>query len=82
MATTHDAPIRLTALRRELFKVFDHVIKTGQSAEIERNGHRLKIVLDEKKDKFQNLVKRDDVILCGDDELLSSPAKWSGEPLL
>jgi len=74
--------MKLTTLRRELFKVVDQVIDTGQSVELEREGHKLKIILDEKKDKFLNLVKRNNVILCSDDELLLSPAKWSGEKLL
>lgn len=75
-------PIKLTALRRDLFKVVDQIIATGQSVDIEREGHKLKIVLDEKKDKFQNLVKRTGVLLCSDEELISSSADWSGEPLL
>ena len=43
------ASLSLTALRNNLFKIVDEIIKTGNPVEIERNGHRLKIVLKEKK---------------------------------
>jgi len=69
-------PLNLTTLRKELFKVVDQVIETGQSIEIERNGHKLKIVLDEKKDKFLNLTKRNHVVLCDEDELIASSSDW------
>ena len=44
----------LTALRNQIFKVVDRVIKTGIPVEIERKGHRLKIVLAEKRSKLRN----------------------------
>ena len=51
------SPISLTALRSQLFKIVDRVIETGMPVEIERKGHKLKIVLEEKKSKFDNLAK-------------------------
>jgi hypothetical protein len=38
--------MRLTAskLRQEVYKILDEIIRTGKPAEIERNGHLLKIV--------------------------------------
>ena len=63
------APISLTSLRKNLFKIVDGVIKTGNPVEIERNGHRLKIVLDEKKSKLSHL-KPHDCIVGDPDELV------------
>ncbi len=34
-------PMSLTALRNNLFKIVDEVIKTGNPVELERKGHRL-----------------------------------------
>ena len=62
-------PISLTALRSNLFKLVDGIIKTGNPVEIERNGHRLKIVLEEKKSKLDNL-KPHDCIVGNPDELI------------
>ena len=38
--------LSLTALRAQLYQVVDQVIKSGIPQEIERNGHQLKISLD------------------------------------
>jgi len=43
------SPMSLTSLRSKLFKIVDEVIPTAIPAEIERNGCRLKIVLEGKK---------------------------------
>ena len=52
------ASLSLTALRNNLFKIVDEIIKTGNPVEIERNGHRLKIVLIEKKSKLDYLMEK------------------------
>ncbi len=64
------ARMSLTALRNKLFKVVDEVIKTGIPAEIERNDHKLLIVLEEKKSKLDNL-KPHDCIVGNPDDLVS-----------
>ena len=61
-------PISLTALRQKLFVLVDQVIKTGTPIEIERDDHRLKIVLDEKKNKLDNLIPHNAIV--GDPEEL------------
>jgi len=58
----------LTALRQQLFKVVDQVIATGIPIEIKRNGHIVKIVLDDRKSKLGNLLKHDCIV--GDPEEL------------
>ena len=62
-------PISLTALRNNIFKIVDGIIKSGNPVEIERNGHRLKIVLEKQKSKLENLIQHDCIV--GDpDELI------------
>jgi hypothetical protein len=69
-------PISLTALRSNLFKIVDQVIETGNAVELERNGHRLKIVLEAKKSKLENL-KPHDCIVGNPDELIDlKVAEW------
>lgn len=69
--------LSLTALRQQLFKVVDQIIKTGVPVEIERNGHRLKIVLVDKKNKLNNLTPHNAIV--GDPEELVglSVGEWS-----
>ncbi len=75
-------PMSLTALRQQLFNVVDQVIATGIPMEIKRNGHIVKIILDDKKSKLENLVKHDCIV--GDPEELVdlSPQEWDEERLL
>ena len=69
-------PISLTALRSNLFKIVDGVIETGNPVELERKGHRLKIVLEAKKSKLENL-KPHDCIVGNPDELIDlKVAEW------
>ena len=69
-------PISLTALRSNLFKIVDNVIETGNPVELERKGHRLKIVIEGKKSKLENL-KPHDCIVGNPDELIDlKVAEW------
>jgi hypothetical protein len=69
-------PISLTALRNNIFKIVDEVIKTGNPVELERKGHRLKIVIEAKKSKLENL-KPHDCIVGNPDELIDlKVAEW------
>jgi hypothetical protein len=69
-------PISLTALRNNIFKIVDEVIKTGNPVELERKGHRLKIVMEAKKSKLENL-KPHDCIVGNPDELIDlKVAEW------
>ncbi|MBW1925138.1 MAG: type II toxin-antitoxin system Phd/YefM family antitoxin [Deltaproteobacteria bacterium] len=73
------AGISLTALRARLFKAVDEVIRTGIPLEIERKGHRLKIVLVERGKKLENL-KPHDCIVGDPDELVDlKVGAWQGE---
>ncbi len=68
--------LTITGLRKQLFKVIDGVVETGIPVEIERNGHIVKIVLEEKKSKLSNLKKH--VCIVGDPESLVDidPSIW------
>ena len=66
----------LTALRNNLFKVVDQVIKTGNTQLIERKGHRLKIVLEGKKSKLDNLKPHDCIVGNPDDLVQIKVSEW------
>ena len=69
-------PMSLTALRNNLFKIVDEVIKTGNPVELERKGHRLRLVMEAKKSKLDNL-KKHDCIVGNPDELIDlKVAEW------
>ncbi|WP_316353730.1 hypothetical protein [Candidatus Trichorickettsia mobilis] len=67
----------VTNLRQKIFGEIDKVIETGQPIEIERNGHKLKIILESKKSKLSSLVKRNNVINCSTKELIYN--NWAKE---
>ena len=69
-------PISLTALRSQLFKIVDRVIETGMPVEIERKGHKLKIVLEEKKSKLDNLQRRKCIVGDPDDLIDLEVGEW------
>lgn len=75
-------PMSLTALRQQLFKVVDQVIATGMPAEINRKGHVVKIILDTKKSKLENLAPHDCIV--GDPEELVNLSlhEWDEEKTL
>lgn len=58
----------ITSLSAQLYEVVDKVIETGLPVEIERNGHKVRIVVEEKKRKLANLSYHDCIV--GDPEEL------------
>jgi hypothetical protein len=70
------APMSLTKLRSQLFKVVDELIRTGIPVEIERKGHKLKIVLDKKKSKLENLKTHDCIVGDPNDLVHVKVAEW------
>ena len=70
------APMSLTKLRSQLFKVVDELIRTGIPVEIERKGHKLKIVLAKKKSKLENLKTHDCIVGDPDDLVHVKVAEW------
>ena len=72
-------PISITALRSQLFKIVDRIIETGIPVEIERKGHKLKIVLEEKKSKFDNLKRRNCIVGDPDELIGLEVGEWKEE---
>jgi len=69
-------PVSLTALRNNLFKIVDQVIRTGNPVIVERKGHELKIVLEEKKSKLKNLKFHDCIVGDPDDLVKLKVGEW------
>jgi len=61
------AAITLTELRADLYNVVDQIIKTGVSVEVQRNGHKIKIILADGPSKLERLTERTSV-MNGDPE--------------
>jgi hypothetical protein len=70
--------VTLAELKKDLAKLVDHVIETGEPVEIERNGHRLKIVLERKHSKLDNLKPHFGIV--GDPEELVDLKVWEWDP--
>jgi len=69
-------PISLTALRNNLFKIVDQVIQTGNPVLLERKGQKLKIVLEEKKSKLDNLKFHNCITGDADDLVQVKVGEW------
>jgi PHD/YefM family antitoxin component YafN of YafNO toxin-antitoxin module len=72
--------ITATKLRQNLYNILDNVIESGLPVEIERHGHKLKIIPEEKKSKLEKLEEHD-IIKGTPEELVDiewSDA-WQGE---
>jgi hypothetical protein len=69
-------PISLTALRNNLFKIVDQVIQTGNPVLLERKGQKLKIILEEKKSKLDNLKSHNCITGDPDDLVQVKVGEW------
>ena len=60
-------PLKPTQLRKNLYKLLDQVIETQNPIEINRNGHIVKLVVEQKKNhcKLANIKAHPDAI-CAD----------------
>lgn len=65
-----------TELRKNIYKLLDEILETGNPLEIERKGKRLRIFPDEPKSKLDNLKKRN--VIVGDAEDIID-TNWEGE---
>ena len=71
--------LSLTALRQQIFKVVDRIIETGVPVEIERHGHRLRIILAEKRSKLDNLEPHHAIAGDPEDLVGLEVGEWSEE---
>lgn len=67
----------LTELRADLYNKIDHLIDTGESIEIERKGHLIKVISIKPYSKLKRLIRRNNVITDPSDELIGN--KWLNE---
>ncbi len=59
-----------TELRKNIYKILDQVLETGQPVEIKRRGSVLRIVPAEPVDRFQRLASRPEIIKGDPEELV------------
>ncbi|MGR3175028.1 MAG: type II toxin-antitoxin system Phd/YefM family antitoxin [Candidatus Scalindua sp.] len=50
--------ITASKLRENIYRILDEIARTGIPVEIDRNGHKLKILPEEPVNKLDNLIKR------------------------
>jgi hypothetical protein len=70
-------PITASKLRENVYALLDEVIATGQPLEIERNGRRLRIVVDEPPSKLSRLVQHPEAVVGDPGDLVE--LEWSSE---
>jgi len=71
--------VTASKLRENVYRILDHVLKTGEPVEIIRGGRKLKIVPAEepRKRKLDRLAKRPETLLTDPEELVH--LDWSKE---
>ena len=69
--------ITVTSLRENLYKIIDRVIVSGVPQKFVRKGKKLKIMLDEKANKLDNLVPHNTIVGDPEDILKAKPYKWT-----
>jgi hypothetical protein len=68
--------ITATSLRKNLYRILDRVAATGVPLEIERKGKIIKILVEEKRSKLENLEPHS--VINGNPEDIVH-MDWSGE---
>ena len=70
------SPITVTSLRENIFKILDRVAVSGVPQEIERNGKKLKIIVEGKVNKINNLVPHKSIIGNPENLIKTKPYLW------
>ena len=71
LAMTTPKRMNPTQLRRNLYRVLDEILRTGQPVEIERNGRTLRIEVVGGEDRLANLRDHPEAV-CGDPDDLDT----------
>lgn len=66
-----------TQLRQNLYHSLDHVLETGESIEIKRHGHILRIISDPPANRVKLLNPMKSLLNCKPEDL--EYIDWSGE---
>lgn len=63
-------PVTASQLRRDVYRLLDQVLETGVPLEIERKGHRLRIVADDGGSRLERIRGNPDAIVGDPDDLV------------
>jgi antitoxin (DNA-binding transcriptional repressor) of toxin-antitoxin stability system len=66
-----------SALRRDIYRILDRVLDTGEPVIIERNGRRVRISADVVPSRLDALVRRPEVVIGDSDDFVE--VDWSDE---
>ena len=70
--------MKITELRKNIYKIFDEIAENGTQLEITRRGRKIKIVREEKYDKLERLKSPATKVCPGNsDDIIS--IDWSSE---
>lgn len=69
--------ITVSALRADIYRIIDRVVRTGQPVEITRKGKRVRIVPVDPPSKLDNLTPHPDYIIGDPEDLVHMD--WSHE---
>lgn len=69
-----------SALRRDIYRILDRVLETGEPVIIERNGRRVRISAEEAPLRLDALVRRPDVVIGESEDFvhLDWSEEWTG----
>jgi hypothetical protein len=69
-----------SALRRDIYRILDRVIETGQPVIVERNGRRVRISAEDVPSRLGSLVRRPDVVVGDSNDFvhLDWSSEWTG----
>ena len=73
-------PMTASALRRDIYRILDRVLETGEPVVIERNGRRVRISAEDAPSRLDALVHRPEVVVGDSDDFieLDWSDEWSG----
>jgi hypothetical protein len=69
-----------SALRRDIYRILDQVLETGEPVIIERNGRRVRISADDVPSRLDALVRRPEVVVGDSEDFvhLDWSDQWNG----
>jgi hypothetical protein len=66
-----------SALRRDIYRILDRVIETGEPVIVERKGRRIRISAEDVPSRLDVLVRRPDVVVGSSEDFVH--LDWSSE---
>jgi antitoxin (DNA-binding transcriptional repressor) of toxin-antitoxin stability system len=69
-----------SALRRDIYRILDRVLESGEPVIIERNGRRVRISAEDAPSRLDALVRRPEVVVGDSEDFveLDWSDEWSG----